>query len=114
MKRNRIFASAAAALLLIFFIIPASLLTQEAEKKDQELIINSWLALGPFPTPLPKFHDDEKKGYPLDELLNFEEIDTSQLKPREGARLNLYNETSAQWKKVDAGKRGIKFLVEKV
>jgi len=110
MKRNRIFASAAAALLLIFFIIPASLLTQEAEKKDQELIINSWLALGPFPTPLPKFYDDEKKGYPLDELLNFEEIDTSQLKPREGARLNLHNETSAQWKKVNAGKRGIKFL----
>ena len=109
MKRNRIFISIYAALLLIFFIIPASPLTQEAEKPDQELVIDSWLVLGPFPTPFPTFHDDEKKGYPLDELLDFEEIDTSQLKPKAGAPFRLPDGVSAQWKKVDAGKRGIQF-----
>ena len=102
MKRKRIFASTSAALLLIFFIIPASLLTQEAEKQDQELIITSWLALGPFSTPLPTFHDDEKKGYPLDELLNFKEIDTSQFKPKAGASFRLLDGNSAKWKKVEA------------
>ncbi len=109
MKTNRILTSSAAALLLIFIIFPASVSTQEAEKPDRELLITSWLVLGPFPTPLPAFHDDGKKGYPLDELLDFEEMDTSQFKPKAGARFSLHDGVTAQWKKVDAGKRGIQF-----
>ena len=109
MKRNRIRLFPAAAVLLFLISFPVSSITQEAEMIDHELVITDWLALGPFPSPLPAFQDDEKKGYSVEKLLEFEEIDMSLFKPREGARCNINSETPAQWKKVEAGKRGVAF-----
>jgi len=107
MRANKILMFAAAAMLLFLNTIPASSLIQEAGKKDRELTITSWLVLGPFPSPLPAFYDDEKKVFPVDKLLEFEAIDIPWLKPREGASLKLHDGTQAQWKKMDTGRRGV-------
>ncbi len=107
MKRKKILISAAATFLLLIFIIPASPQPQDARKEEIERTITPWLVLGPFPSPLPTFHDDEKKGYPLCDLLNFEEIDTSYLKPSAGASFSLHDGSQAQWKEIEAGEKGI-------
>jgi len=107
MKRKKILICAAAALLLLIFIKPASPQTQYSIQKEVTRNITSWLVLGPFPSPLPTFHDDEKKGYPLDELLDFKEVETSRLKPRAGASFSLHDGSQAQWKEINAGEKGV-------
>ena len=107
MKRKKILISAAAAILLLIFIMPASPQTQYSVQKEVTRNITSWLVLGPFPSPLPTFHDDEKKGYPLDELLDFKEVETSHLKPRAGTSFSLHDGSQAQWKVIKAGEKGV-------
>ena len=106
MNRKKLPIFATAALLLLLFIIPASPQNQESRKKEIEQTLNSWLVLGPIPTPLPAFHKDEKKGFSVDELLKFEEIDISRLKPKADAPFKLPSGTPVQWKKVGTGEKG--------
>ena len=47
---------------------------QKAEKKTTELAINSWLLLGPFPSPLPGLYKQNKKGSAVEDLLKFKEV----------------------------------------
>ncbi len=94
-------------LLLLFFIIPSSPQSQEDRNKEIEHILNSWLVLGPIPSPLPAFHEEEKSGFSVDELLKFKEIDISRLKPKMGAPLQLHSGSTVQWKKIDAGPNGV-------
>jgi dipeptidyl aminopeptidase/acylaminoacyl peptidase len=107
MNRKKPSIFAAAALLLLLLIIPASPQNQETRKQEIEQTLTSWLILGPIPTPLPAFHTDEKKGFPVDELLKFKEIDISQLKPKTDTPFTLHNGTPVQWKKIEAGEKGV-------
>jgi dipeptidyl aminopeptidase/acylaminoacyl peptidase len=107
MKRKIIFTYATAAFLLLLFITPASPQNQETRKKEIEQILTSWLVLGPIPTPLPAFHKDEKKGFSVDELLKFEELDISSLKPKADAPFTLHYGSAVHWKKIDAGAKGV-------
>jgi len=109
MKNKKIHAFFFITLLLIFFAFPASTITQEAEKIVNELSISSWLVLESFATPLPTFHKDNKKGFSVKDLLEFEESDISRLVPKANKSFKLHDGTSAKWKTVEAGKRGIKF-----
>ncbi len=109
MNRKKILISAAAALLLLIFIIPASPQAKYSIQNEAIRNISSWLVLGPFPSPLPVFHEDEKKGYSLDELLDFKEVETSCLRPRAGASFSLHDGSQAQWKEIKAGKKGVEF-----
>jgi hypothetical protein len=107
MKRKIIFTYATAAFLLLLFITPASPQNQETRKKEIEQILTSWLVLGPIPTPLPAFHKDEKKGFSVDELLKFEELDISSLKPKADAPFTLHYGSAVHWKKIDVGAKGV-------
>ncbi len=108
MKNKRIQALIITTLLLLLFTIEASSMTQEDEKKTREQSINSWLLLGPFDTPLPVFHGDKKKEFPVDDLLKFEEVDISQLRPKADGTFRLHDGTLDRWKTVKAGEEGLR------
>jgi len=95
------------SLLTLSLMIPCSALIQEAEKKTIEQSITSWLMLGPFPSPLPAFHRDTKKDFTIDDLLRFEEIDTSRLKPKSDNSVKWHDGTLARWESVQGGEKGI-------
>lgn len=107
MKNKRIRTSIIIILLLTLIMIPASSTTQEAEKKTQELSITSWLIVGPFPAPLPALHEDKKKGFPVEKLLEYEEADISNLRPKAEAPFKYHDGTLAHWKMIEGGEKGI-------
>ena len=79
-------------ILLAFFTAFSLALTDapKLQEKTKELTINSWLLLGPFSSPLPAFHKSGKKGFSIEELLKYNEIDITKLKPAP--------ESSFQWR----------------
>jgi hypothetical protein len=95
------------SLLTLSLIIPCSALIQETEKKTIEQPITSWLMLGPFPSPLPAFHGDMKKDFTVEDLLRFEELDTSRLKPKSDNSVKWHDGTLARWESVQGGEKGI-------
>ena len=108
MKNKKIHAFFITTLMLILFAVPASSRTQEAEKIPSEQSISSWLVLGPFASPLPTFHEDKKKGFPVKDLLKFEEVDISRLRPKAKRPFRTHDGTLAKWKIVKASEEGIK------
>jgi dipeptidyl aminopeptidase/acylaminoacyl peptidase len=86
----------AAAMLAACWLLPEGL----AQEKSAECIIESWLALGPFPVSRPAFHADKKRGFGTEDLLKFEEIDIASLKPKTGGAFTWLDGTTAAWKEV--------------
>ncbi len=97
-------------LLLLLFTITAPSLSQEPEKKTRKRSINSMLVLGPLPSSLPAFHEDKKKGFSLDDLIKFEEVDISQFRPQAKSTFRFHDGTLYLWNKVQAGEKGIKLV----
>ncbi len=93
-------------LITVLFLSMASSLIFAQSKEPQEGTITapvkSWLVLGPFKSPLPAFHDAEKKGHSVSDLLKFQEIDIAKLKPRLDSSLQWHNGQQAQWKEINA------------
>jgi len=110
MKNKKILTFIVITLLLLLFKITASSMSQEPEKKTREESINSMLVLGPLPSPLPAFHEDKKKGFPIEDLLKFEEVDISQLRPKANSTFRFHDGTLYRWNKVQAGEKGIKLV----
>jgi len=107
MKNKKIQFLTIIILLLLSFRIPASSRAQEAEKKTKEQSITSWLLLGPFLSPLPAFNEDKKKDFSVEDLLKFEEVDLSRLKPKLGNSIEWHDGTLAKWQTIQAGEKGI-------
>ncbi len=96
-----------ATFLMLLLGIHSSGLAQETEKKPKEQPITSWLSLGPFPTPLPAFHEDKKKDFTTEDLMRFEEFDISKLNPKLGSSIKWHDGTPARWEAVQGGEKGI-------
>jgi len=96
-----------ATFLMLLLGIHSSGLAQETEKKPKEQQITSWLSLGPFPTPLPAFHEDKKKDFTTEDLMRFEEFDISKLNPKLGSSIKWHDGTPARWEAVQGGEKGI-------
>ncbi len=92
-----------AAVLMVCWLLPAI----PAQEKPIGLVSKSWLVLGPFPIAWPAFHNDKKKGYGAEDLLNLEEIDISSLNPKAGRSHQWLDGEKAAWKEIRAGEKGI-------
>jgi dipeptidyl aminopeptidase/acylaminoacyl peptidase len=96
------------SLLLIFLLTFSLILTaQEAETIPSRIPIKSWLLLGPFVTPLPAFHADEKGGFSAEDLLDLAELDRHRLAPRVGDALVWRDGRRAIWQELDAIDDGV-------
>lgn len=93
------------ALFLFTIAAPISNAAQEAQEITAR--ISSWLVLGPYPVPLPAFHEEKIRGFTLEDLLKFDELDISQLKPKADSSFRWHDGTLTQWKIIEAGKNGI-------
>ena len=106
--RNRKIYTFIAVLLMFTFTTSLSSSTQDKTGvNSKEQVIMTWLMAGPFPAHLPAFHQDEKKGFKIEDLLEFEEIDVSSLRPKENSLLEWHDGTSVKWKVLKAGEKGL-------
>ncbi|MFH1844113.1 MAG: S9 family peptidase [bacterium] len=87
----------------------ASAATSETEP-DGELVaviepapqpILNWLRLGPLPATLPAFHDAEKSGFKVQDLLDTPSLDRSSLQPRLGLETVFPGGLTVTWQEVD-------------
>jgi len=68
----------------------------------------SWLFLGPLPSPLPAFHEGSQNICFPEDLLRFNELDFSRLKPELKKPLVWHDGKEYQWGKVEADQNIVK------
>jgi dipeptidyl aminopeptidase/acylaminoacyl peptidase len=73
--------------------------------------IETWLMLGPFPSPPPAFAGVEKRKSGAGDLLSYEEIRLSEMRPVEGAAQMLLYGSKAVWNSVAADTNGVSIPV---
>jgi len=99
------------SLLLLLFLYPAIGRSQEDQEKAVELTITKWLFLGPYPNPLPALYEEDRKEYAIEELVIFEQIESSKLKPKAKTTIKWHDGTLNHWREIQSGSDGI-FLLE--
>ncbi len=62
-----------------------------------QINLHSWLFMGPLPAPLPAFHDDSQNSYLPENLLRFNEMNFSSLKPESGRSLIWCDGKDYEW-----------------
>jgi dipeptidyl aminopeptidase/acylaminoacyl peptidase len=102
-RRNSFRKILAAAALTGCWLLPASF----GQEGTREQVIDAWLALGPFLEPWPAFHSDKQKGFGAEDLLKFEEIDITSLRPKAGRSLQWLDGTAVAWKEIKTGEKGV-------
>jgi dipeptidyl aminopeptidase/acylaminoacyl peptidase len=93
------------ALLLFSINRPISSAAPEAQEITAR--ISSWLVLGPHSVPLPAFHEAKIRGFTEEDLLKFDEVDISQLKPKADSSLRWHDGSLIQWEETQAGENSI-------
>lgn len=93
--------------LAAWVALPPLNMAQEAQEPTTELPITSWLLLGPFPTPLPALYKENNEGFAIEGLLKFTEINLAKLKPKSEASLMWHDGSTARWKPIEAGEKGV-------
>ena len=99
------------SLLLPFFLYTANISSQEDQETVIELTITKWLFLGPFSNPLPAFSEEQRKEYAIEELIEFEQIEFSKLKPKAKKTIKWHDGALNHWREIQSDKDGI-FLLE--
>jgi dipeptidyl aminopeptidase/acylaminoacyl peptidase len=105
--------SAAAVLGIFFLLIALSTASAAAEKAAAPAAgakparIEAWLVLGPFPSPPPAFAGGEKQKSGAGDLLSYEEIRLSEMRPVDGAAQMLLYGSKAAWRSVAADTNGV-------
>jgi len=95
-------------LLAIPMAATASAATSETEPGDEpEAVIEpapqpilNWLRLGPQPATLPAFHDADKNGFEVKDLLATPSLDRSALQPRVGKETRFPGGPTIAWQQV--------------
>jgi dipeptidyl aminopeptidase/acylaminoacyl peptidase len=103
--------------LLLGFILTAlptamDIRAQEPPSKPRELAVSSWLAAGPFPSPLPAFGDSRSRRSGLGDLLSFEPWTIPELRPRIGNAPGGQAGLSFSWQVVSSGEKGAELTVK--
>lgn len=88
--------------LILLLTNPSPVDSQTSTYTPPELSITSWLMLGPFPTPYPAFHDSTNKGFKIEDLLKFNEMNFKTLKPKVDSSLTWHDGSTAPWRVVKA------------
>jgi dipeptidyl aminopeptidase/acylaminoacyl peptidase len=99
--------------LLVFSFLSTSVFSNPQEEKSsqpEEKEITSWLVVGPFPSPLSAFHQDERKKFNLVNLLKFEELDVSSLWPKENTPFEWHDGSTLKWQVRQSGEKGVELV----
>lgn len=99
--------------LLVFSFLSTSVFSNPQEEKSsqpEEKEITSWLVVGPFPSPLSAFHQDERKKFNLVNLLKFEELDVSSLWPKENTPFEWHDGSTLKWQVRQSGEKGAELV----
>ncbi len=75
--------------------------------KSRPLPIDRWLLLGPVPSPLPAFHEENEKAKDTAFLLSFERISPESLRPVNGGREILTGAAETAWKTIEGDTGGV-------
>ena len=93
---------------LSVFSGPANAAKEAADDRPRktEIEVERWLVLGPAPYFPPVFHDAEKGGYDLEDLIASTPLPIDTLKPAQGASVGWFSGESLRWTARAAGRRG--------
>ena len=78
------------------------------EDETYQMNIHSWLCMGPLPAHLPAFHNDSQNAYLPENLLRFNELDFSALKPESGGSLVWHDGEEYAWRTLNGGQNGVR------
>lgn len=98
------------AILLIVMLSSSMALAaalQGNQNKSIEIPFKTWLKAGPFFNNLPVFHDNLSNKFSLDDLLTFDELDFSKLKPKANDHITWHDGASSIWEETQIGENGI-------
>jgi dipeptidyl aminopeptidase/acylaminoacyl peptidase len=110
-EKKALFVFTLLSLFLTLFLYPAKARSQEDQEKAIEWTITKWLFLGPFSNPLPALSEEHRKEYAIEELVEFEQIEFSKLKPKAKKTIKWHDGTLNHWREIQSDKDGI-FLLE--
>jgi len=105
------FARYSASILFSVLIIPLIIFSVPTEEgKTKDLAITEWMLLGPFPNPLPALLEDNRKEQLIENLIKFQQVDFSKLKPILDGTLRWHDGTLSRWRKIQSGKKGVSLM----
>jgi dipeptidyl aminopeptidase/acylaminoacyl peptidase len=108
------FARYSASILFSVLIIPLIIFSAPTEEgKTKDLAITEWMLLGPFPNPLPALLEDYRKEQLIENLIKFQQVDFSKLKPILDGTLRWHDGTLSRWRKIQSGKKGVSLMGDK-
>lgn len=81
---------------------------QSGNNNTRELIINEWILLGPFSTPLPAMYEEFDTNSAIEGLVKFQEFELSSIKPKGKQTFTWHDGSPAQWVPVKAGPEGLR------
>lgn len=108
--KNRPFSIALFLLLVVFVNFYAASANSQNEEKTTEIAITDWLLLGPFPNPLPSLLQESRKDQLIENLIKFQQVDRSKLKPSEDQTMRWHDGTLSHWRKIQSGKNGLSLI----
>jgi dipeptidyl aminopeptidase/acylaminoacyl peptidase len=82
----------------------------QEEEKTEELVITDWLLLGPFTNPLPVLYEEHDKKSFIEGLINFSQIDQSELIPKEERSLRWHDGTLSHWREIQSDENGVTLI----
>jgi len=94
-------------LLSLMLLPPISPGIEKAPEKTSDISIDTWLLLGPFPSPFPALFNGNERDNAIKGLVQFKQIDTSKFHPRQGDSIRWYDGTQSTWREIRAGENGI-------
>ncbi len=95
--------------LILILTIELTAFTNEAEQNKTEILITTWLKIGPIESSLPLFHNIKNikgKEFDLKNLLAFEQFDVKELWPQEGKLFQWDQSRGFKWSRLEADSAG--------
>ena len=100
-------------LVLLLLVWPLAATGADAARKDAKKkdpasarTLDQWLLLGPVRHVLPVFHEAEKRGHGVDDLLDEEILPTLPARPAGGDAIRWFSGEDLVWADLGAGPRG--------
>ena len=110
MKNKIITIQVILLIVMLSSLIALATASQGNQNKSIEIPFKTWLKAGPFLNNLPVFHDSLPDKFFLDDLLKFDELDFSKLKPKAKDHITWHNGTSSIWEETQTAKNGVQII----